>query len=347
MDLDRLDQLLDRAVAADEFSGVVRITRGREVLYETARGQANRADGIPVALDTRFAIASVTKLLTAVAAARLVDKGKLRFDTPIDEVLPPGHRPRAAGPGITVHHLLTHSSGLGDYFAEDDPDADYADLWRVTPSTVMRRASDFVPLLADLPVRAEPGAATTYNDAAYVFLGLVLEAASGLEFPELITREVLEPAGMSDTAFLALDGVHPRVAVGYLPPGDGRPNWSTNVYAVPAIGGPDGGIYATAGDLQRFLAAVDRGGLLRPATRDLMFTVHTEEAEYDIQWGYGFMLIEREGVPLAGSDGEDPGASARAFRVRGTELDVVVLSNINEAADPVWKLLLKLLPGTL
>jgi CubicO group peptidase (beta-lactamase class C family) len=344
MDVDRIDQLLDRAVAADEFSGVVRITRGREVVYETARGQANRADGIPVALDTRFAIASVTKLLTAIAAARLVDKGKLRFDTPIDDVLPPEHRPRAAGPGITVHHLLTHTSGLGDYFDEDDPDADYADLWRTTPSTLMRRASDFVPLLVDLPVRAEPGAAAAYNDGAFVFLGLVLEAASGLEFPELVTREVLEPAGMSDTAFLALDGVNPRVAVGYLPPDEGRTAWSTNVYAVPAVGGPDGGIYATAADLQRFLTAVDRGGLLRPATRDLMFTVHAEEAAYDTGWGYGFMLIEREGVSLVGHDGEDPGASARAFRARGTELDVIVLSNITEAANPVWKLILKLLP---
>src|SRR5215213_6938019 len=149
MDAERIDQLLDRAVAADEFSGVVRVTRGREVLYESARGQANRADGIPVALDTRFAIASVTKLLTAVTAARLVDKGKLRFDTRINDVLPPEHRPRAAGPDVTVHHLLTHTSGLGDYFEEDDPDADYANLWRTTPSTNMRRASDFVPLLAD------------------------------------------------------------------------------------------------------------------------------------------------------------------------------------------------------
>jgi CubicO group peptidase (beta-lactamase class C family) len=333
-----LDRVLDAAAAAGEFSGIVRVTHAGDVVYEATRGMANRADAVPVTPATRFGVASVTKMFTAAAVGRLVDRGVLRFDDPLAERLPADQLPAAAGRAVTLHHLLSHTSGLRDYHAEVGPgggDA-AADVWRQAASYAMRRPADFLPLFSQLPARAAPGPPAVYTDAGFILLGLVLEHATGMAYADVIRREVLEPAGMADSDLFALDEVHPRVAVGYVPPARGR-GWTTNVYSIPAMSSPDGGAFCTAADVCRFLDAFHAGALVSQATTERMLHPHAQLVADGVDYGYGMVLVERDGLKLAGHSGEDPGVAARAFRADAHDLDLVIIANVSAGTGPVLR----------
>src|SRR5699024_6474367 len=144
-----------------------------------ALGVADRAAGRPVTFRDRFGTASVSKMLTAAAVLDAHVAGLLDLDAPVVDLLPAVRRPRTLDPRVTARHLLTHTSGVGDYAEEDDTQPgyvpDYAALWRTTPSVTMERPDDFLPLYADLPPVDEPGAAFHYCNSGYVLLAALLE----------------------------------------------------------------------------------------------------------------------------------------------------------------------------
>src|SRR6185437_15667301 len=132
--------------------------------------------------------------------------------------LPAGRRPSTLRPDVTVHHLLSHTSHIGDYAEEEGPDPlEYETLW------------------FDRPCYGPPGGEFHYSNAGYVLLGLIVEEVSGLSFVDAVRQQVFEPAGMAASGFFRLDQPVPDLAVGYLPSG------RSNVYSIPVIGGADGG----------------------------------------------------------------------------------------------------------
>jgi CubicO group peptidase (beta-lactamase class C family) len=321
----------------------VLVTRRGEPLLHQAFGLANRADGVAAEPATRFGIASATKMFTAVAVARLVERGAVDFTRPLADCLPPDRRPATLSPAVTIHHLLCHTSGIADYYDEDLGAAAFADVWAALPCYRVRRPADLLPLFAGRPPAAAPGERFAYSGAGYVLLGLVVEELTALAFADAVVAEVFEPAGMASSGFFALDEVHPRVAVGYVPPAaPGRP-WTTNVYSLPAVGAPDGGAFATAADLDRFLTALDAGALVAADTRRAMLARHADAGEYG--YGYGFWLEPRGDGTAFGHDGEDPGASASAFRDPATAANVIVLSNVTEGASAMARALERALAG--
>jgi CubicO group peptidase (beta-lactamase class C family) len=238
-----------------------------------------------------------------------------------------------------LRHLLSHTSGIPDYADESKLCAgDVVGGWGVHPAT-LRSLADYAARLPRGAPAFPPGEKYEYSNSNYVLLGLVLERVSGLSYEACLDREVLRPAGMTDTGLFALDEVRPRVATGYLPPGPeqgaGAP-WRSNVLAVPARGGPDGGIYATAADLLAFVEALHGHRLLTPATTRLMLDAKVWEDE---QWGYAYGFQHRklgDGTAAVGHSGEDPGASARVFWTEGG-WTVIVLSNMSRATgEVVW-----------
>ncbi|HUP15279.1 MAG TPA: serine hydrolase domain-containing protein [Acidimicrobiia bacterium] len=120
-EFDGLRGWLDEETAAHRFNGVALAWRDRCEVFSYSGGFANRGHRVPVTLATRFGIASVTKMITAVAALRLVDKGLLSIDSPLIDVLPPSQHIAALGGDHTLHHVLSHTSALPNYFNDDDP----------------------------------------------------------------------------------------------------------------------------------------------------------------------------------------------------------------------------------
>jgi CubicO group peptidase (beta-lactamase class C family) len=311
--------------ATRDLSGTMLLTRAGERVFEVCVGAADRGSGTPVSPATRFGIASVTKMFTACAVVSLVRDGLVDFTTPVVDVLRADRRPRTLRPDVTVHHLLCHTSGIADYFEEDEDSPaylpDYADLWRERPSYTVTRPADFLPMFGDLPPYRPPGECFQYSNAAYLVLGILLEELTGLPFTDVVQQRVFDPAGMTSSGFFRFDEPVRDVAVGYWRAGPESP-WRSNIYSVPVIGGADGGAFCTARDLDTFLRAYADGTLLAPFT-DLVLTRHADRGD---GWGEGY------GVHLypdgrIGHGGGDPGVEALLHRWPGDDVHLAVLLN--------------------
>ena len=251
-------------------------------------------------------------------------------------------RPPALDPAVTLAELLGHSSGFGDYFDEEDPDADYAEIWTRIPPGTVRGPKDVWPLLRDLPAKAPRGSRVVYNNGAFVLVGIALEERTGRPFPEIVSEAVFTPLGMTRSGFWALDDVVADLAVGYEPPDVERgTGWRTNVHAVPATGGPDGGVQVTVADLVRLIDGVSgRGasaGFLTPPARAELVGPHAVDHEGDFRYGRGVIHVGEGPSARFGHTGEDPGASARIWTYPATGERVAVVSNVTEGAGAITR----------
>ncbi len=245
---------LDRLASADLFSGVVLLARNGSPIFQKAYGLANRELQVPNTLDTRFNVASIGKLFTSAAIARLARDGRLSYSDAIAKWLPSTKIPSADR--ITVAQLLDMTSGLGDIFGP---------AYAATPKDRLQELSDYLALFETRPLLFEPGTGREYSNAGYVVLGLIIEKITGKPYREFVREAVFLPAGMNDTGLFATDEITPRRAVGYtrhegVAPGSSGARRS-NIFLQPGRGSSAGGGFSTAGDLLKFAMAVKKGDL--------------------------------------------------------------------------------------
>lgn len=331
MTLDR-----DLAALADEhdFSGVVAVSRDGRRVADLARGFADRANGRPITLDTRFALASVAKSFTALTAASLIESGELGFETTLRSLLPDALP--LVDPGVTIEHLLAHTSGAGDYLDEEvlgDVDA------YVMPVPVHRldEPMHYLSILDGYPQRTPPGTAFAYNNGGYVMLSIAVEVASGRSYYDLVQERVLDRAGMTETAFDRSDRLPPGTAVGYLE--DGR----SNILNLPVRGAGDGGICSTVRDLEALWMALFAGRILPMAAVERLVAPRSSVPGDGRRYGLGFWLRpDRDTVML---EGMDAGVSCRSVYDRASRLSYTVISNTSSGAWPLVGYLDEQLPS--
>lgn len=311
------------------FSGILRATRGEQVLFESCYGMANRAERVPVTPRTRFGTASLSKMFTAIGVLDAAGRGEVSLDSPVIEVLPADKRPKTIRDDVLVHHLLSHTSGIADYFEEDEDlpgyRDDYGTMWDELPTYRVRDYATLLPLFGDLPPICPPGTAYHYSNAGYVLLGVLLAEVSGMPFAEAIETRVFEPAGMSASGYFALDEVREDVAQGLLRPAAPGEPWRTNIFSVPVIGGGDGGAFVTAADVDRFLRAVQHGGIWQGVTPELALTPRARISDVGSS-GYGFDLRDNGAF---GKGGGDPGVATYSRRLPATDTAIVLLANVD------------------
>lgn len=276
-------------------------------------------------------------MFTAAAVLSCVRDGLLTPADRVVDLVPAERRPRTMADEVTVHHLLAHTSGIGDY-AEEGEDVpgyveDYGSLWFDRPSYRMERPLDFLPMYADAPPVVAPGAGFHYSNAGYVLLGQVLEEVTGQPVTQAIEQRAMLPAGMAHSGYLRLDEALPDVAVGYLPRAPGDP-WRSNVFSVPVVGGGDGGAMATARDVDVFLRAVANGTLLGEELSRLMRTPYVRVGE-QASMGYGLFLFADEAF---GHGGGDPGVETGARHFPALDVSIVVLCNGEPMLGAAWDL---------
>jgi CubicO group peptidase (beta-lactamase class C family) len=328
---DPLAEHVSRLAGEEDFSGIFRATRGDDVLVESCHGFANRAAGTPVRRETRFATASLAKMFTAVGVLDAAGRGEIGLQDAVVDVLAPDKRPSTLRDDVTVHHLLSHTSGIADYFEEDEDlpgyRADYASLWHDYPLHQLRDYAALLPLFGDLPPICPPGEAFHYSNAGYVLLGIILAEVSGMPFADAVVSRVFAPAGMTASGYPALDEVHADVAQNYLPPQVVGGPWRTNIYSVPPAGGGDGGAVVTAEDVERFLRAVQHGGVWHLEPADVL----TPRARSWGDWQVGYAVdLRPDGV--WGKDGGDPGVLVISRYRPSTDTTAVFLANVDEHA---------------
>ena len=328
-DLEGLRPWIDERAGQSAFSGVAMVWEDGAPGFLHAAGLAHRAHRVPVAHDTRFQVASVTKMITASTALRLVERGILSLDKPLTGFLPPEYRPAGLDNRHTLHHLLSHTSGLANYHDDEDETwASFTSAWDRVPVSHARGPADIVPLFADLPLVNDPGQEFLYADANFILTGVLIEWVTGRSFAEVATDEVLIPAAMSRSGFFHLDLMPEGMATGYLTSDEPAETWRSNIYSVPAGGMPDGGLVTTATDLAVFLDALHSGQILAPETVSLMLTPHGFDGDGPEAYGYGMeLVVEKDQAIILGHGGADPGVSTIVSKYLESGVTVVVLCN--------------------
>jgi CubicO group peptidase (beta-lactamase class C family) len=313
---------------ATSFSGVVRVDRGDQTLVEKAYGLADRRFQIPNQHDTRFAIASGTKGLTALTVVSLIADGTLELATPARSLL--GDDLPLVRDDVTVEHLLGHRSGIGDYL-DENVELDINAYLMPVPVHELATTEAYLAVLDGHPTKFPPDERFEYCNGGYVVLALIAERAVSVPFHELVVQRVCEPAGMTYTAFLRSDELPDRTALGYLQI-DGT--WRTNVLHLPVRGSGDGGIYTTVSDIRSLWSAFFAGAIVSPHWVKEMVRPRSDVDTK--RYGLGFWLDASTDAVIL--EGMDAGVSFRSVHDPRSASTYTVISNTTDGAWPIARL---------
>jgi CubicO group peptidase (beta-lactamase class C family) len=324
----KLIEIVTESQKKVDFSGTILVRNAMEVFLEKSFGYANRAEKIENSAKTRFGIASGCKLFTAIAICQLVDQGKLSFDSKLSDCLE--YEFPYFDEGVTIHHLLTHTSGVPDYFDEEVMN-DFEELWIKNPMYHIRKLSDFLPLFQHQPMKSEVGEKFSYNNTGFILLGLVVEQISGMTFTDFVQKHIFEPAGMEESGYFSFDSLPSNTALGYIDFIDGT--WKTNIYSLPVKGGSDGGAFVTANDMAKLWDALINNKLLNETTTNKLLTPHIQTKEINY-YGYGVWIKKNTSGSILKYHvmGYDPGVSFHSAYYPDHSKVVVVCSNKSEGA---------------
>ncbi|MET0464707.1 MAG: serine hydrolase domain-containing protein [Chitinophagaceae bacterium] len=305
---------LEKMAISDHLSGVVLIAKNNQVLYQKAFGFANRADQVRNEITTRFNMASMTKMFTGMAILQLAESGKLSTDDPVGRYLP-DYPNKTVADSVTIHQLLTHTAGLGNFWEELDK----------VPKERYQSVDDYLRLFASKPLVFKPGSRYAYSNAGYILLGKIIEQASGQTYFGFVKDHILLPAGMQDTDAFELDDVQPRIATGYTMSQEKAGHWKSNNYVNVFKGGPAGGYYTTATDLLRFSKAITSNLLLNKNSTDLYMK---GKVKYDRgYYAYGMSTDTLNSYGLTGHTGGHFGIANEFFICPDLGYTVIIMTN--------------------
>jgi CubicO group peptidase (beta-lactamase class C family) len=299
---------------------VVGLTDRDRLLGVVARGWADLAGRRPMTIGDRFQIGSISKSFAAIIALQEVEAGRLDLHAPVTDYVP-WFAVRSHFAPITLHHLLTHTSGLATG-AEVSPDARH-ELW----------------LLRDFTCTYPPGERFLYSNDGYKLVGVALEEVTGRPFPELLQERLLGPLGMADSDPMITLATRATTATPHQRLFDDRPGHPGH----PLVPSPwyeaasaDGSIVSTVADMCAYArlllnrSEVPGGRLLSDDSFSLFTARHIEDPSEDDWYGYGLGIYEKDGRMLVGHSGGMVGFSSYLMIAPEAGLGVVVLMNGNE-----------------
>jgi CubicO group peptidase (beta-lactamase class C family) len=301
-------------VELEHFSGAIGIARDGEVLVSQGYGLANREHTVPNSPLTKFRLASVTKQFTATAIMLLQQQGKLRVQDAIRAHL-------ADCPStwdeVTIHHLLSHTSGVPNH-------TDFPEIWATIglPQTV----PELIATFKDRPLDFAPGQRWNYSNSGYILLGAIIEQVAGQAYEQFMCEQIFEPLGMFDSGYDRYTSILPHRAAGYAKRDGTVVNARYIDMSIPYAGGA---LYSTVGDLRIWDAALYAERLIPLELQAAMFapTPIAEppgQADYGYGWGI-YRMFERRCV---GHSGGIFGFSTNLMRFLDDRILIAVLSNL-------------------
>jgi len=344
----KLKQILQEKSSQELFSGVISIKQNETPLFQEAYGKANRTWNIKNQLDTRFRIASISKMFTAIAILQLIEQKKLTLETSVIECLQLQKTkiPKEA----TVYHLLTMTSGIKDWLEESsDGQTNWDTLCREYPIYLLRQNQDYLPLFVNEEPVANIGEKYQYNGAGYILLGLLIEKITGESYFDAIRKQIFKRAGMKASDFISIDGIDNKIAEGYIPvtsKNETMIGWKKNIYSITPTAAADGGATSTIEDLSRFIQALQKNQLLSSKiTKEMLSPKVLEDSKpfrgYFWKYGYGsqFLLNKQEEIIRWGHTGEEEGASCRLYYYPQQKIEVLILANQSGCAGNLgWQI---------
>ena len=312
----KIDEAMEQFIKLDQFSGSILVAKDGKVLYGRAFGEADKDHHVKNTLKTKFNIGSIGKTFTGISIMQLVERGQLKVSDPVIKYL----EDFPYGEKITIHHLLTHTSGTANYFSHPD--------FR-TKMYNIRSVSETLPLIYDQELRFnKPGERFSYSNSGIVILGAVIEKITGQRYADYIKENILIPAEMYDTGINYLDEIIENRASGYHKSPSGK--FSRNIFRMPPANS-DGGIETTAEDFLKYDQALYGDKLLSEESKQKMFT------PFKNNYGYCILIDNRHGNKVVGHGGGTVGVSASFERYLNDKYVFIVLSNYSNVARNVAK----------
>jgi CubicO group peptidase (beta-lactamase class C family) len=307
----RADEYLQAQTDAGFFSGTVLIACEGQTLFSKGYGYANAEWQMPNSVNTRFRLASITKIFTATLVLKMQELGSLQVHDAVAKYLddcPVTWR------DVTIHHLLTHTSGIPNL--TDQPDF-------LNKARVPQSPAAIVATFRDRPLDFAAGEKYRYSNSGYFLLGLILEKISGKPYEQLLRELIFDPLGMHDTGYDRHSTVLPRRATGYQPDGEGliHAEYIDSAWVYSA-----GGIYSTVEDMLKWDRALATNAILPSETLQLMWTA--DKGEY----GYGWQVLPPSSKtfnrPLVMHAGGINGFATDYLRYPDENVSIVILSNL-------------------
>lgn len=317
-----IDSFLQMRADEGALRGSVLVAVKGQVLLEKGYGFANEEWSIRNTPTTRFRIASLTKQFTAACILLLQERHLLSVNDPVSKYIP--DLPAAWQP-ITLHELLTHTSGIPNY----------AEMPEVEKTLNRTGASprQLVDLVATRPLEFKPGTKLKYTNTGYVLLGMVIEKVSGLAYGDFLTQNIFHPLGMTDSGYDYPSIILGRRASGYMRHDGKVTNADFIDMSIPYAAGS---IYSTVEDMLRWSEALAHGQLLSKRSSDAMFALYPEASLQGQHYGYGVVLAHRFGRDLQYHGGGVKGFESVIQRYPKDGMCIVVLENLDPTAP--WDL---------
>ena len=308
-----IEQAIDAQVSAKKFMGSVLIARGEDVVFTKGYGEANLEWGIANAPSTKFRLGSITKQFTAASILLLEERGKLKTTDAVKSHVTDAP---AAWDGITLHHLLTHTSGIPNFKSAPDYRASMASA---------TTAEQTIARFRDKPLDFAPGAKMSYSNSGYIVLGAIIEKISGTSYANFLEENIFKPLGMKDSGYDTASAILPRRAAGYVAGPQGPSNAPFLHMTIPFAAGA---LYSTTEDLLRWNLALFGGKLLSPASVEKMTTPALNN------YALGLVVRTVNGRKVVQHNGGINGFNTFLSYYPESRITIAVLANLNgPAAD--------------
>ena len=312
----KVDALVNAHMAVNGFSGSVLLARDGKPLVAKGYGYANVEWQIPNTTTTKFRIGSITKQFTSMMVMQLREQGKVKLEDSMCLYVTPC--PEAWKP-VTIHHLLTHTSGIPTYTG--------IPAWREV-NMMPKTPDQIIGFFRDLPLQWSPGEKYAYNNSGYFLLGVIIEKITGKKYEQALQDMILAPLGLQDTGYDWSRTIMPRRAAGYT----GNPEKLQNAVVVD-MNHPysAGALYSTVEDLLKWDQALYTEKLLPEAAKQIMWTPFKNE------YAYGWTVAQPNPDMFGGHKrivhgGGIQGFSAFLARLPDARMTIVVLANNDSAS---------------
>jgi CubicO group peptidase (beta-lactamase class C family) len=314
-----VDAYVEKAMNVRRVPGAsVAVIKDGKIVVAKGYGFADTDKSIKATEQTVYQLASVTKQFTAAAILLLVEDGKVSLDGKITEILP---GLPTAWSGVTVRHLLTHTSGIKSYtevFGQQK-----------TPDSQVFTNDQILALVKDLPLQSAPGEKHAYCNTGYYLLGMIVEKASGKPYATFVSERIFTPLGMTASGYDDYDDARPIRARGYQSSGS---SVTASEHTHPTQPFAAGALVSTVVDLAKWDAALDARKLLKPASYEAMWTAVKLNGGATANYGFGWVVDSVNGHRRVSHGGGITGFSTFISRFPDDKLTVIVLTNMSGGA---------------
>ncbi len=305
-----MDKYMQAQVKTNEFTGTVLVSQKGKIIYEKAFGMADREWNVPNTIQSKFQIGSITKQFTAACILQLVNEGKLSLDDKLTRYFP--DFPKADS--VTIHMLLTHTSGIKNY-------TELEEFWKIMTLPIQK--DSMVSIIKKQPFDFSPGTSWHYSNSGYFLLGYIIEKVTAESYSEYLLKNVIHKAGLKNTSVNRWDTILANRAKGYQKTPNG---WINTIYISMEAPYSAGAIISNVEDLYQWDNALFSNKIIPPSLFNKMITPYKEH------YGYGLGIDSFHNHLRIGHGGGIPGFLSYLARFPSDDMVVVGLSNNGDSS---------------